>query len=88
MIVDDQSFNIFALEAQLWAKGISCDSAISGRAAIELVHKRLKLIASGSGATMYNLILLDYSMPEMDGPMVAKAILDEIRAVKATIQSS
>ena len=43
-----------------------------------MVHQRLQSIMSGS-AEQYKLILLDYSMPEMDGPTTASSILEEIR---------
>jgi len=41
LIVDDQSFNIFALQSQITSKGIICDSAISGKIAVEMVRERL-----------------------------------------------
>ena len=43
------------------------DSALSGNTALSLMEKRLEVVYRGE-APMYKLILLDYSMPEMDGP--------------------
>lgn len=57
----------------LRSNGFSCDTAESGREGINLILERLDQLYSG-GAKMYKLILLDYSMPEMDGPQVARAI--------------
>lgn len=41
--------------------------------ALKLIQNRLELVYAGR-ANMYKVICLDYSMPEMDGPAVAKEI--------------
>ena len=55
------------ISLMLEARGLSSDKAISGPTAIELIQKRLEMMAVKS-ADMYTLIICDYSMPEMDGP--------------------
>ena len=55
--------------------GVASDSALSGKYAINLIKERIKAVEA-SNANMYKILLLDYSMPEMDGPMVATRIRD------------
>ena len=45
------------------------DSALGGLEALQKIKNRLELcLEQDSPKNMYRLILLDYSMPEMDGP--------------------
>ena len=45
------------------------DKALNGAEGVNKVKERLELcLQQKSTVTMYKLILLDYSMPEMDGP--------------------
>ena len=46
--------------------------------AIEQVEKRISLVGKGE-AEMYKVILLDFSMPFMDGPEVATRIIELIK---------
>ena len=46
---------------------VKSDAALEGREALNLIQTRLELVYRGE-ASMYKVILLDYSMPEMDGP--------------------
>ena len=73
LIVDDQNFNIVAIKAQIEALGVMPDVAVSGAEALNLVKLRLQDIRLGQ-AKMYELILLDYCMPGMDGLQTAEAI--------------
>ena len=73
LIVDDDQMNIEVIKAMLEDQDVVTDTALSGNAALALVEKRLEAVYRGE-APMYKLILLDYSMPEMDGPQVAVAI--------------
>ena len=66
LIVDDQCFNIMAIRAQVESFGLKADTAVSGKMAISLVRTRLREMRK-SPIRMYDLILLDYAMPEMDG---------------------
>ena len=65
--------NIEVIKAMLEDQDVVTDTALSGNAALALIEKRLEAVNRGE-ASMYKLILLDYSMPEMDGPQVAIAI--------------
>ena len=58
----------------LECKSIMSDRALSGAQAINLFRKRIEQLKSDPSTTMYKLILLDYSMPGMDGPEVAVEI--------------
>ena len=51
----------------LLSKQHEIDFALDGMTAIEMIKKRLSLVYAHQGE-MYKLILLDYSMPGMDGP--------------------
>ena len=55
------------------SNNIKCDTASSGSIALKLIKKRAKKVITGSDH-MYKAILMDYSMPEMDGPCTAIAI--------------
>ena len=61
--------NLISIENALDELRLNSDCAFNGRVAIKHVLKRLKL-----EKPMYKLILLDYSMPGMDGPQVAQKI--------------
>ena len=77
LIVDDQNFNIVAIKAQIEALGVAADVAVSGAEALNLVKLRLESIRQGE-CKMYDLVLLDYCMPGMDGLQTAEAIRDSI----------
>jgi CheY-like chemotaxis protein len=67
LIVDDDNMNIEVIKAMLDSLNVISDTALSGNAALSLIELRLEAVYRGE-APMYKLILLDYSMPEMDGP--------------------
>ena len=73
MIVDDEPFNIELVTLILGELNIIVDSAFSGMEAIEKIKQRIALVLDGK-AKMYKLILLDYSMPVMEGPETALEI--------------
>jgi CheY-like chemotaxis protein len=90
LIVDDQIFNIEFLRCQLEAipqLKDRCDYAENGLAAVKLVRASLDKFKRGEGVSiLYKLILLDYSMPLLDGPATSQAILtlfhDEPRSIQ------
>ena len=66
--------NIFVVEEMLKVKSTACETALRGRIALDIITERIESVALGQGQ-MFKLILLDYSMPEMDGPTVATEIV-------------
>ena len=44
LIVDDQSFNILAISAQIESLGASVESASSGMMALEMVNERIEIM--------------------------------------------
>ncbi len=57
LLVDDDSRNIFALNAVLKARGYRCETAASGLEGIEKLNEDNEI----------GLVLMDMMMPEMDG---------------------
>ena len=73
LVVDDDHMNIEVITAMLSSKHVKADSALNGNQALALIQSRMALAYQGK-TSMYKIILLDYSMPEMDGPQVATEI--------------
>jgi two-component system, chemotaxis family, chemotaxis protein CheY len=57
LIVDDSRFVRSLLRGMLEQRGIACDEAADGRAALDLLH----------GDLTFELALVDWNMPVMDG---------------------
>ena len=70
LVVDDEELVRAVLKAQLENIGFACQTAASGRAAIEAIEK-----------TDFSVVLLDITMPVMDG----LGVLAEIRGVEPTL---
>jgi signal transduction histidine kinase/DNA-binding response OmpR family regulator len=68
LVVDDVEVNRRITSEQLAAWGFSPDAAASGREALE------RLRAAAAAGKPYELGILDFFMPEMDGEMLARAI--------------
>ena len=77
LIIDDSNFNIESVKLMLKQMNITSNSAINGIEGLEKVRQRAKQTDS-----MYSLILLDYSMPLMDGPQAATKIREELKDAK------
>ena len=74
LIVDDSSLNRKLLCKLFRASGHSCEEACDGLVAIDRVTARM---ARGPDLnTTYDAILMDYVMPNVDGPTATKAIRD------------
>ena len=63
LVVDDNNININVLSGILKSIGITCDSAINGLKALDLVKQ-----------TKYDIVLTDIKMPVMDGCELTKHI--------------
>ena len=70
LIVDDSPMNLLALGSIVSEFALHCDEAADGNEAIDRARRRLL-----SNQPFYKLILMDYSMPDCDGPTAAAAIL-------------
>ena len=72
LVVDDDRIACEHAQVVLGQLGISCDMALSGRDAIGMVKMR------HARREDYNLILVDWKMPEMDG-------LETTRQIRAIV---
>ena len=69
LVVDDDPMQIEIVTSMIIClrENTKIDSVLSSSQALKLVQKRLADVLLGT-ATMYKVILLDYSIDEMDGP--------------------
>ena len=74
LVVDDDRIAFEHAEVILGQIGISCETVLSGREAIEMVKMR------HARREDYNLILMDWKMPEMDG-------IETTRQIRAIVGS-
>ncbi|MBR4513326.1 MAG: EAL domain-containing protein [Lachnospiraceae bacterium] len=68
LCVDDTSLNLKVIERLLARTGLTIDTAISGEEGLKLIEKSLE------ENKLYDLVLLDYRMPVMDGVEALKRI--------------
>ena len=69
LIVDDNLMNILAVEGMLLQFNLKCDKVVDSEHALEFVKAKFE-----QSACIYKLIMMDYSMPDLDGPGVTRAI--------------
>ena len=74
LLIDDEPMNLEVLGSVLQERGFQSDRVSSGSVGIQLVESRFNLAKCGQ-AEMYKLVLIDFSMPDMDGPTTAKKLL-------------
>ena len=74
LIVDDCNLNVQILTGILSHNEITSNFVLSGFAALTKLTERIEEIESNEEHEMYRVILLDYSMPIMDGLETAKEI--------------
>ena len=67
LVIDDDAFNLEVFKAMVISRSLECDAALSGAIALSFVKERVKNTRQESHIPMYQLLLLDYSMPEMNG---------------------
>ncbi len=71
LVADDSELNREILREQLLGWGMDVADVESGAAALE------KLAAANAAGKSFELLLLDYHMPDLDGVAVARAIRDD-----------
>ncbi|EWS71512.1 response regulator receiver domain protein (macronuclear) [Tetrahymena thermophila SB210] len=71
LLVDDNEFNLYALEARLRMYQFSTDKTTSGFQALELIKKKYE----NSCCKRYHLIFMDIDMPEMNGYQATQEII-------------
>lgn len=74
LVVDDDIFNITTLELMLRNLKLNCEKAINGHKALEIIRSRLK--NPRNCCKCFNLVLMDYQMPIMDGIEATKELMD------------
>ena len=76
LIIDDDNLNIQATSELIKQFNVTSTHATNGLDAIQIVKNRLKANAQGANSEnpMFQLILCDYSMPDLDGFTCLKAI--------------
>ena len=74
LVVDDALTNRKLLMRLLHNRGHECDGAKDGVEAVQMVVGAMEESRSTPSSRMYDSILLDYEMPEMDGPTAARKI--------------
>ena len=74
LVVDDDRIACEHAQLILHQVGANCEMVMSGKDAVEMVKMR------HARREDYNLILLDWKMPEMDGLETARQIRTAIRA--------
>ncbi len=79
LVIDDDEVACEHAKIVLGQVGISCESALSGAAGIEMVKMH------EARRTPYDLILIDWKMPEMDGVETARRIREIVGREAAII---
>ena len=76
-MVDDEIFNIVAVEMISKSLGFQIDAAFNGSQALDLISKRTQE-SCGERCKIYDLVIMDYNMPLMDGVEATRAIRKKI----------
>jgi PAS domain S-box-containing protein len=69
LVVDDLEINLDVMRGLLMPYGLTVDTALSGREAVERIKEH---------AVHYDLVFMDHMMPEMDGVEAVRIIRNEI----------
>ena len=69
LIVDDSVFNVIALKGSFEQLQFLCDTSNGGEEALQAVKDLVN-----AGKPVYKLIMMDYSMPDCNGPEATKRI--------------
>ena len=80
LIVDDDIFNICALQMILSKCGYTCDAAYNGEQAIQKVlHRHSESRLGENKPSQYKVIFMDYNMPIMDGFEATRILKTKMR---------
>jgi CheY-like chemotaxis protein len=75
LIVDDSDLTRKMLRKTLQAVGHTCDEAEDGLVAVEKIKNMISSsVASDAGNALYDCILMDFVMPNLDGPSATRQI--------------
>ena len=66
--MDDSNFNLEAMRHTLASLGVKTDLASNGMQAYQMFKLRFDKACISGEFEPYKMVLLDYSMPHMDGP--------------------
>ena len=77
LVVDDDGFNIHTIETMLASLGVKCDTAFNGKMALERIEKKHEE-ACCEKSRGYDLIIMDFNMPLMDGLEATRQIRNKI----------
>jgi len=91
LVVDDDCFNILAIESLMRIAGFKCECAYNGKEGIEKVLKRQETRCSEK-CKPYSVIFMDCSMPVMDGfeasrwlrEKMKEGIVQEVKIIACT----
>jgi CheY-like chemotaxis protein len=76
LIVDDSDLSRKMLSRLLRTSGYAFDEAEDGLIALNKVKEKMSVTTNGSEKNSFDVILMDFVMPNMDGPTATKAIRD------------
>jgi len=67
LIVDDNEYNIYALETMLKMRGYMSDCTNNGKTAVKMIKEKWENKKCSDKCPGYQLVFMDCSMPIMDG---------------------
>ena len=79
LLVDDEPMNIFAVKNVLRSTNFNISEAFDGQQAINIVKEHIETKKCGEKCCVFNFILMDYNMPNINGPNATKKIIEIYR---------
>jgi CheY-like chemotaxis protein len=79
LLVDDEPMNIFAVKNVLRSTNFNISEAFDGQQAINIVNEHIETKKCGEKCCVFNFILMDYNMPNINGPNATKKIIEIYR---------